>query len=299
MLEGFDKNWISVSNKTFIRYANLPPGNYILKVKAFNSDEVIAGKIYTLDIHVQSPWWQKWWFVLFVIAAVVSIVVLSVREFFRRKLMRQKILMEKNLAVEQERNRVAQDLHDGLGGMLSGIKHSLSALNGGMDTSVSNKSIISTTINMLDSSIGELRRVAFNMMPESMLRFGLDASLRDYCYELSATGTVSVAYQSYHLQDWKPGQEASISIYRMVQELVTNALKHSNASQVIVQLIKDGGKLNITVEDNGQGFDTNLLKHSKGMGWVNLANRVAYLKGSVEVHSETGKGTSVVINCMA
>jgi signal transduction histidine kinase len=68
---------------------------------------------------------------------------------------------------------------------------------------------------------------------------------------------------------------------------------------VIVQLIKDGTKLNITVEDNGQGFDTNLLKHSKGMGWVNLANRVAYLKGSVEVNSEPGKGTSIVINCIA
>jgi signal transduction histidine kinase/ligand-binding sensor domain-containing protein len=299
MLDGFDKNWISATNKSFIRYTNLPPGNYLLKVKAYNADGVMASKLYTLQINVQTPWWQKWWFSLFMIAAVVTIVVLSVREYFRRKLRRQKILMEKDLAVEQERNRVAQDLHDGLGGMLSGIKHSLSALNGGMGTSVSNKSIIGNTITMLDSSITELRRVAFNMMPESMLRFGLDASLRDYCYELSATGTVSVAYQSYHVQDWQPDHKAAIGIYRMVQELVTNAIKHSNASQVIVQLIKDGTKLNITVEDNGQGFDTNLLKHSKGMGWVNLANRVAYLKGSVEVNSEPGKGTSIVINCIA
>lgn len=298
ILEGYDKRWITASNKALIRYANLPAGIYSLKVKAYNSDGVVANNVYTLVLSIDTPWWQSWWFGLITIFLAIAAIVMVVRFYFKRKLLGQKLMLEKDLAIEQERNRMARDLHDGLGGMLSGIKHSLSAIGSGITTRNDSDAIVGNTIGMLDASIKELRRVAYNMMPESMLRFGLDASIRDYCYDLSANGNVQVVFQSYGVDNWTPKQEVAISIYRIVQELVTNSLRHANASQVIVQFIKDNNKLNITVEDNGQGFDKSLLYHSKGIGWLSMKHRVAQLKGVIEINSEKGKGVSVNITCL-
>lgn len=86
-----------------------------------------------------------------------------------------------------------------------------------------------------------------------------------------------------------------IIVYRIVQELLNNILKHAAASEAFVQLIREGDRLNIVVEDNGRGFDTTLAEHSKGAGWINIRSRVEYLKGQVDIHSEPGKGTLVTI----
>lgn len=294
-LSGFDKHWLTATNKAVIRYARLPAGKYHLFVKAFNADGVMAPSVFSMTVIIDTPWWRTWWFVLLCLAAAIAIIASIIRAYFNRKLAKQKLMLEKELAIEHERNRMAQDLHDGLGGMLSGIKHSLSALTA--KNLNSGEEIVVKSIGMLDNSIGELRRVAHNMMPETLLKFGLDATLRDYCYNLSASGNVQVAYQSYGLEEWRPQHEVSTGIFRMVQELVTNALKHAAASQVIVQLIKSNRQLNITIEDNGCGFDTAILKNPAGMGWNNLQHRVLLLHGKIEVLSEKDKGTAVMITC--
>jgi signal transduction histidine kinase len=88
---------------------------------------------------------------------------------------------------------------------------------------------------------------------------------------------------------------SEIIIYRIVQELLNNALKHASASEVLVQLIREDHRLNVLVEDNGRGFDTKQLENNNGAGWNNIRSRVNYLKGQLDIQSETGKGTSVSI----
>jgi signal transduction histidine kinase len=148
---------------------------------------------------------------------------------------------------------------------------------------------------MLDSSIKEMRRVAHNMMPEALIRFGLDTALRDFCNDISHSGALKVSYQSIGMESIELEETTSITLYRIVQELLNNIMKHAGANTAIVQVNKLNHQLFLTIEDDGKGFDTNILKTNKGIGWVNIRNRVEFLKGKLEITSKDGEGTSVLI----
>ncbi len=196
---------------------------------------------------------------------------------------------------EQERTRLAKDLHDGLGGMLSGIKYALNTMKGNLIMTPENSQAFERSLDMLDSSIQEMRRVAHNMMPEALVKFGLNTALKDFCNDLNQSGALQVSYQSIGLENEMVEQTTAITIYRIVQELINNTMKHAAAKTAIIQVTKSGSQMAITVEDDGTGFDTAILKQSRGIGWSNIQNRVEFLKGTLDVQSEKEKGTSVHI----
>lgn len=196
---------------------------------------------------------------------------------------------------EQERTRIAKDLHDGLGGMLSGLKHSFTTMKGNLIMTPENHQAFERSMDMLDSSIKEMRRVAHNMMPEALVRFGLDTALNDFCNDINRSGAIKIDYNSIGMENTHVEQSLSITIYRIVQELINNILKHAQAKTAIVQLVKTGNKLTITVEDDGKGFDTSILDASKGIGWINIKNRVEFFKGTLDISSRKDEGTSVQI----
>jgi two-component system NarL family sensor kinase len=196
---------------------------------------------------------------------------------------------------EEERGRLAKDLHDGLGGLLSGIKFSFASVKGNLTMTSENHQAFERSMDMLDSSIREMRRVAHNMMPEALVRFGLDTALKDYCNDINLTGALKISYQSIGTKDENFDKTTTITIYRIVQELITNTMKHSAAKTAIVQLTKTSNQLSVTVEDDGKGFDTSLIKQSRGVGWTNIQHRVNFLKGKLDVDSGPAKGTSVHI----
>jgi len=244
------------------------------------------------------------------IGGAASLLVISLLSYFnyqnKQKIQLQRISeleKEKQLSAteavlkgeEQERTRLAKDLHDGLGGMLSGIKYSLNTMKGNMIMTPDNAQAFERSIEMLDSSIQEMRRVAHNMMPEVLVKFGLDAALKDFCNGISQTGALNVQYQSLKMKEADIDQTTSITLYRVVQELVNNALKHASAKNVIVQISRTEGGLTLEVEDDGIGFDTEILRATAGIGWNNIKNRVEFLKGKLDVSSQTGRGTSVHI----
>ncbi len=196
---------------------------------------------------------------------------------------------------DQERTRLAKDLHDGLGGMLSGIKYSFNTMKENLIMTPDNHRAFERSMDMLDSSIREMRRVAHNMMPEALVKFGLDTALRDYCNDINQSGAIKIAYQSIGLDNAVIEQTTAITLYRIVQELMTNTLKHASAKTAIVQITKTNHVITLTVEDDGKGFDSRILQQSRGIGWTNIQNRVEFLKGKLDVNSQSGKGTSVFI----
>ncbi len=200
---------------------------------------------------------------------------------------------------EQERTRLAKDLHDGLGGMLSGIKHSFTTMKGNLVMTPENHQAFERSLDMLDSSISEMRRVAHNMMPEALVRFGLDTALKDFCNDINQSGALKVNYHSMGIEGLSIDSTTSITLYRIVQELLNNAMKHAQATSAIVQVTNSNGQLSVTVEDDGKGFDTSILKLNKGMGWANIRNRVDFLKGRLDIRSKQGEGTSVQIELNA
>ncbi len=197
---------------------------------------------------------------------------------------------------DTERTRLARDLHDGLGGMLSGIKLSFMHIKEALAKSSDEQQLFDRSLDMLDGSIIELRKVAHNMMPETLLKFGLDASLKDYCDSITDTGALEVSYQSISLDKLEADQTALITIYRIVQELLNNIVRHAAATNIYVQLALHDDHLTITVEDDGKGFDVQVVKDSPGIGWNNIRNRVDFLKGTMDVQSELDKGTTTNID---
>ncbi|SHG41716.1 sensor histidine kinase [Pedobacter caeni] len=188
---------------------------------------------------------------------------------------------------ERERTRLARDLHDGLGGTLSGIKFKLSSERK-PETPIINEVIIH-----LDDSIEELRRIARNMMPESLLRSGLETALQDLCSSLSDDKR-KIAFLANGISK-SLTLASQVNIYRIIQELLSNAIRHSEATEILVQCIQDDQKFLITVEDNGKGFDTDATQKTKGIGLNNIYNRVNYVKGKLDIRSVMGEGTSVNI----
>ncbi len=248
----------------------------------------------------------------FLIAGAIALLVISLLTYrnykSRQKLQQSKIdelekerLLTATEAVlkgeEQERSRLAKDLHDGLGGMLSGIKHSLSSMKENLVMTPANAQAFERSLDMLDSSISEMRRVAHNMMPEMLVKYGLDTALREFCHEITGSGVTEVNYQSIGMENAAIDQTVAVTTYRIAQELVNNAIKHGHAQGVLVQLhlSKQEKLLALTVEDDGKGMDSGVLKQSKGMGWKNIQSRVDFLKGKLDVQSAPGKGTSVMI----
>lgn len=240
-------------------------------------------------------------------AALLFISLLYWKNFRnKQKLQQQRIAeleTEKRLAAteavlkgeEQERTRLAKDLHDGLGGMLSGIKFSLNSMKGNLVMTPDNAQAFERSMDMLDSSIKEMRRVAHNMMPEALVKFGLDTALKDFCNDINQSGAIQVNYQPIGMQQAQIDSVTVITIYRIVQELLNNTIKHAAANNAIVQVSKTEGILSVTVEDDGKGFDIAILKQSGGIGWDNIQNRVEFLKAKMDIDSAPGKGTSVHI----
>jgi two-component system, NarL family, sensor kinase len=232
-----------------------------------------------------------------VLAGVVLVAVL-IGFLYYRNFRQQKQLLAAQAVLQgqvEERTRLAKDLHDGLGSILSSAKYSFNHMKQNLIISPENAAAFEKSMDMLDKSITELRRVAHNMMPESLMKFGLDTALKDFCNTVDQSGAVKLTYQSFGLDETTVPDVAAAAAYRIVQELVNNILKHAGATTALVQLIGKDGTLSITVEDNGRGFDKKVLENSGGIGYTSLQNRVTYLKGTIDLRTAPGMGTSVHI----
>lgn len=195
---------------------------------------------------------------------------------------------------ENERKRLAVDLHDGLGGRLSGISLNLSKLNKDRPDQFPEKQLRKFSKDLNDS-LSELRSIARNMMPETLLKLGLRDALKDYCNTMSSADT-NVLLQFYGSEKGLNTQQR-ITLYRVIQELINNAIKHAHASEVLVQYVREGNQVEITVEDNGKGFEKGIEAHKgSGMGLSNLKTRVAYLKGNLDFLSDVNEGTTVNVH---
>jgi two-component system, NarL family, sensor kinase len=207
---------------------------------------------------------------------------------------RQIIALNSTLQGEEtERSRLARDLHDGLGGLLSGIKLTLMNMKGNAIITREVMDQYDHALGLLDTSIKELRHVAHNLMPETLFRFGIRQALSDFCEGIGNTQLI-VHFAFYGIEK-RFDEKLEIALYRIVQELVNNAMKHSGASQVIVQLFEEEERLAITVQDNGKGIDLETAEQSSGKGLVNIRSRVSSFGGHFDLSSEHGKGTEAII----
>ena len=244
-------------------------------------------------------------FFVFSIAILLFIIVLFVSFSYQKQrklngqirlnheIAMEKLAKEKQLQIsesmlraeEQERQRIAQDLHDSIGGMLTGLKFKVAGDH------PNNFDLTNELPQRLNDMLGEVRRISHNLMPESLRQFGLIAALEQLCISMR-NNKVTIQFENYeeevHL-DFQKG----LAIYRIVQEAISNALKYADADLIIVQVSKSEGTLVVLIEDNGKGFNSSVANY--GMGLNNMVNRIKWINGSIDIRSELGSGTQIEI----
>ena len=194
---------------------------------------------------------------------------------------------------EKERDRMGRDLHDRLGGMLGGIKANMSALEDRVEQ-VRDDQQYQKVNRLLDQAVGELRQISHDMAAATLSRFGLEKALKDLRDTLHITGRMQVELKAFGL-DQRLERSVEIALYRIVQELVSNVLKHAKASELIIGVTRTPGRLSVVVSDNGVGFDA--TQRTDGMGLGNVRSRAAAIGATVQVDSTPGKGTTVSVEC--
>lgn len=198
---------------------------------------------------------------------------------------------------DQERKRIAQDIHDTLGSILSTAKLRLSgmeAFTGRMHPH--EKDHFQNVIGLLDEAVAELRNISQNIMPATLSRLGLVAALQNLFDRISSYSGIKIQY-TVHGINGRLEEAVEIIIYRVVLELINNVVKHARASNVTVQLIQYSDHINVTVEDDGIGFDlAEARKRKNGIGLDNIVSRLEYLRGKIEIDTLPGQGTSIVMD---
>lgn len=196
---------------------------------------------------------------------------------------------------EEERNRIAADLHDRLGSMLSTVKLLFSTLDTKIDQALEeNKNQYSKANKLLDEACVEVRRISHNLSTGMVSNFGLIAALDELSDSIDNSGIITCKFNAYGIEG-RLDNKLEIAIYRMVQEIINNILKHANASKISIQLNKMEESISITIEDNGVGFDVEEKKKSGGLGLASIEARANKVNGTYHVESSIGNGSISII----
>ncbi|TAD92494.1 MAG: hypothetical protein EAY75_02410 [Bacteroidetes bacterium] len=213
------------------------------------------------------------------------------------EVMRQQDLATKAVinAEEKERERIAGELHDGVGQLMSAARMNLGAFESQLERlDEKDKVRFGKIIDLVDESCKEVRAVSHQMMPNALLKRGLANAIRDFLEKLD-TGVLKVDLYTEGLNERiDPNIEGVL--YRVVQEAVNNVIKHSSASRLDLALVKEQTEISITIEDNGKGFDSSDATKFEGIGLKNIGSRIAFLRGTVEWSSKPNQGTLVSIH---
>ncbi len=245
------------------------------------------------------------------ISSILLFATLLGLSYYRRYKLKQEatlqaeIMKQQDLATravleaeERERQRIARDLHDGIGQTMSVAKMNLAALEGNVSfSSADDKTNYEKAMALVDKSCKEVRAVSHNMMPNTLLKAGLVGAVREFIDKIDSA-VLKVNLGTEGLNE-RLGSEVEIVLYRVIQECVNNVIKHANANHLEISIIKDKDGISATIEDNGKGFDTNDKEKFKGIGLKNILTRIGFLKGTVDFDSSPGKGTLVAIHIPA
>ena len=241
------------------------------------------------------------------ISLFTLLLALSGYLFYQRKQTQQKAMLQQEIykqqdiamqgileAEEKERKRIASDLHDGVGQLMSAAWLNLKAFNEQATLTPEGQQLFDKSLVLVDESCKEVRSVSHNMMPNALLKKGLVNAVREFIQQISGN-KLSINLQTDGLHKPIPNHVEMV-LYRVIQESVNNVIKHAEASNLDISISQEPDGIDVMIEDNGKGFDAVKVTDSDGIGLNNIKNRVQYLKGTVEWNTTSGNGTLVAIH---
>jgi two-component system, NarL family, sensor kinase len=195
-------------------------------------------------------------------------------------------------AEENERSRVAKDLHDGIGQLLSTAKLTLSAID--EPPSSESSKMLNNSMQIIDEATREVRTISHNLMPATLTQIGLGAALHDLFMKINESNLLRINLSVTGLEERLP-PSTEIAVYRVIQEIINNMIKHSKADSITVKIVRKESSMYLSIADNGVGFEKELIAKSTGLGWKNIFSRISMLNGEIEVDTEPGSGTNISI----
>ena len=247
---------------------------------------------------------QQIFFILLfaLLAAVVAYLFYNRYRWKQQVKLQTEILKQQELAAqsileaeEKERQRIAKDLHDGVGQMMSAARMNLSSFYNNIKIEDAEQNIsLANIIHLVDDSCKEVRAVSHSMMPSALLNKGLPDAVKELTSRISNNG-LQVSFYSEGFSKRLNSTTETI-LFRVIQECINNSIKHAEASTLDISLIHDNDGISVTIEDNGKGFLQIPQQYEEGMGLSNIRSRIHFLKGSVDIDSSPGSGTLVAIH---
>ena len=239
---------------------------------------------------------------MFIIVAGSLFLYLFLKQ--RQKLLQNKIItieQQKKLELtqaiidgeEQERTRLAKELHDGIGGLMSMLKLQFTNFKKS-HAAIQENAEYNTALDLLNTASQDIRKISHALMPSALERLGLIDAVEQFCTSMQASADFEIDFQHYNINERLP-QRFELLAYRIIQELLNNIIKYAEAKEVLVQLAKNENHLSITIEDDGKGFDVSSIKNKDGIGLQSMQKRIELLGGKMDIDSAIGKGTSVNI----
>ncbi|MDB6110401.1 MAG: two component regulator propeller/histidine kinase domain protein, partial [Pedosphaera sp.] len=294
-LEGLDPDWVEAGAQRTAFYSYVPPGNYRFRVAACNSDGIWNDAGASLAMTVLPHFWQAWWFLGLAGLGLMSLVAGTVRVVEKGKAQRRLNHLEQERALQRERARIAQDLHDDLGSSLARI----SLLSGLAKADKDNPDQLEIHVNKISQSANEtvraLEEIVWAVRPGSDSLQSLVEYIAHFANELFADASTRCRLDLPHDLPARPlPPEVRHNIFLIVKEALTNVLRHASTSEVRVQAKASVHSLEIMVQDDGKGFDAPAPPlRGKRQGLGNMRHRAESINGTLAVESVPGKGTTV------
>ena len=301
-LEGLDLDWIDAGSRRTAYYSHIPPGTYTFHVIADNSDGVWNTAGQSLTVTVLAPFYKTWWFLLVAMVLIAVLVVLAVyyriAQLQRRQAMQKAFSQQLIASQESERARIASELHDSLGQRLLVINNLLKLVLGKQSKGVTPSQEMVEEISAEASlAIQETREISYNLRPFQLDRLGLTKAIEIVGRTVSTASGIAIECELDNIDDALP-ENLRINFYRIVQESLNNVMKHSQASEVKIRVLRDAKRIVLTVRDNGVGFiPTNRpVKGGKsGFGLTGMEERAHSLGGTFRFRSAPAQGTTMTV----
>jgi signal transduction histidine kinase len=226
--------------------------------------------------------------VVAIVAAILGYFIISIiRQQQRYRLLTQQKIKAEITTLENERRRIAADLHDEVGPLLSAVKLQINNVEGNDDF---DRDLIQKSSMHIDDIIKKMREISNDLLPNILVRKGLVAAIQDFVSKIKSASNIQIDFQ--HNEAMRFDTASEVNIYRIAQEIIHNAIKHSRASRLVIQLQLTEKIVKLASEDNGLGFDIDEVRKTKGgLGLLNLQSRTDVMGGEFHFESAKGKGT--------
>ncbi|NWF91019.1 MAG: hypothetical protein HXY50_16355 [Ignavibacteriaceae bacterium] len=281
MLEGVDKDWINSGTRTTAYYTDIDPGNYKFLVKTSNADNVWSDPI-SLSILIQPAWWMTWWFKVIIILGLIILAILI-----------YKYRVAQLLKIERIRYNIASDLHDEIGSNLSSISVDGQMLMKSNSLTEYERELSSNISKTASLTLDAMRDIIWFINPRNDEGEDIIFKMKETAAKLlpgmewSFTASDGIKFDLFSLEQRR-------NIFLIYKEALTNVVRHSKAAKCAINILNKTDEMNISVVDNGEGFDLKSVKENTGI--LSMMKRAEKINGKIKLESSIGKGTSVSLS---